>query len=531
MTVEQWDIFELTLPGRSEGNPFLEVEVAATFASGDQAIAVEGFYDGDGMYRVRFMPPTVGRWSFRTASNSDALDGQKGEFYCIPATGRNHGPVGVVDTFQFAYADGTSFRPFGTTCYAWIHQDLERQEETLRTLQEAPFNKLRMCVFPKHYEWNENEPTHYPFQVLDRGRSEFVPDYANIGSSPEPSGWSFDFERFDPTFFGHLEDRIRQLGEQGVEADLILFHPYDRWGFATMSAEVDERYLRYVVARLAAYRNIWWSMANEYDLVFGKSIDRWNQLLAVLQECDIYAHLRSIHNWMKFYDHSSPAVTHVSAQHDEVSRAAIWREQYQKPVIVDECGYEGDIAYLWGNLSARELVHRTWTAICHGAYLTHGETYLGDYLWWSHGGTLKGESPPRIDFLRQLLEESPAAFDPVPNIHSGLAMAGPRESLTLQDLIDRFREGHDMDPQGEDPRVMAMFPGIQQPHEYYLLYTGDRQPSHIVVSVPSGEWYRADVIDTWEMTITPLSESVMREDVVPMPGRPYQALRLQRIRA
>jgi Protein of unknown function (DUF4038) len=130
--------------------------------------------------------------------------------------------------------------------------------------------------------------------VLDRGCSEFVPDYANIGSSSEPSGWSFDFERFDPTFFGHLEDRIRQLGEQEVEADLILFHPYDRWGFATMSAEEDERYLRYVVARLAAYRNIWWSMANEYDLVFGKSIDRWDQLLAVLQECDVYAHLRSI---------------------------------------------------------------------------------------------------------------------------------------------------------------------------------------------------------------------------------------------
>ena len=30
-------------------------------------------------------------------------------------------------------------------------------------------------------------------------------------------------------------------------------------------AAVDDRYLRYVVARLAAYRNVWWSLANEYD--------------------------------------------------------------------------------------------------------------------------------------------------------------------------------------------------------------------------------------------------------------------------
>ena len=29
----------------------------------------------------------------------------------------------------------------------------------------------------------------------------------------------------------------------------------------------DEAYLRYAVARLGAYRHVWWSMANEWDLV------------------------------------------------------------------------------------------------------------------------------------------------------------------------------------------------------------------------------------------------------------------------
>ena len=32
-----------------------------------------------------------------------------------------------------------------------------------------------------------------------------------------------------------------------------------------MPAEADDRYLRYAVARLAAYRNVWWSLANECD--------------------------------------------------------------------------------------------------------------------------------------------------------------------------------------------------------------------------------------------------------------------------
>ena len=34
-----------------------------------------------------------------------------------------------------------------------------------------------------------------------------------------------------------------------------------------MSQETDRRYLRYVVARLASFKNIWWSLANEFDLL------------------------------------------------------------------------------------------------------------------------------------------------------------------------------------------------------------------------------------------------------------------------
>jgi hypothetical protein len=81
--------------------------------------------------------------------------------------------------------------------------------------------------------------------------------------SPE-NHW--DFRRFNPVHFRILEQRIRDLQELGIEADLILFHPYDRWGFSCMGRENDLFYLRYVMARFAAYRNVWWSLANEYDL-------------------------------------------------------------------------------------------------------------------------------------------------------------------------------------------------------------------------------------------------------------------------
>ena len=34
-----------------------------------------------------------------------------------------------------------------------------------------------------------------------------------------------------------------------------------------MTAAQDYRYVAYLAARLAAYRNVWWSLANEYDFL------------------------------------------------------------------------------------------------------------------------------------------------------------------------------------------------------------------------------------------------------------------------
>ncbi|HJZ55401.1 MAG TPA: DUF5060 domain-containing protein, partial [Gemmataceae bacterium] len=72
--VEQWGLFELTLRGPAGGNPFVDVELSATFTRGDRQIRVSGFYDGDGTYRVRFMPEAPGGGSYTTASNRPELD-------------------------------------------------------------------------------------------------------------------------------------------------------------------------------------------------------------------------------------------------------------------------------------------------------------------------------------------------------------------------------------------------------------------------------------------------------------------------
>ena len=171
----------------------------------------------------------------------------QGAFTAVAPTGDNHGPIEIFKTFYLRYADGTPYHQFGTTCYAWVHQPEAMQEQTLRTLAASPFNKIRFCVFPKSYTYNENEPEFFAFKKKADGK--------------------FDFARPDIAFWRHLEQRILDLQKLGIEADIILWHPYDRWGFADMSDAEDDRYLRYCIARLAAFRNVWWSLANEYDFM------------------------------------------------------------------------------------------------------------------------------------------------------------------------------------------------------------------------------------------------------------------------
>ena len=60
VTIEKWGLFEASFEGPSDGNPFLEVAFEAVFAQGNRKVRVPGFYDGDGTYRVRFMPDSEG---------------------------------------------------------------------------------------------------------------------------------------------------------------------------------------------------------------------------------------------------------------------------------------------------------------------------------------------------------------------------------------------------------------------------------------------------------------------------------------
>ncbi|MFH8249011.1 DUF5605 domain-containing protein [Microbacterium sp. B2969] len=460
---------EIVISGPSHGNPFTDVDVTAVFTLGERELRVGGFYDGGDRYVIRFLPPVPGSWRFQTSSTARSLDAITG---ILDVSGGEERGAVHADGMHFAYADGTPFVPMGTTSYAWTHQEQERQEQTLAALSKTSFNKLRMGLFPKHFIYNENEPDDFVFPR---------------------AGEEFDTTRFDVEFFRRFERRLEQLDELGIQADLILFHPYDRWGFAHLGRAVDDRYVSYVVRRLAAFPNVWWSLANEYDLLLTKDVGDWDRIGALVRENDPFGHPLSIHNWVDIWDYSSPWATHASIQHGEMLGAKVreWRRTWNKPVVVDECGYEGDIDQGWGFLSAQDEMHRFWSVAMGGGYATHGETYWaeGDVIFWAKGGQLRGGSPDRIAFLQSVIAESPTGrLEPLPSdfdaVHAGVA------------------------------------------GEYVLIYFGGGQPAFRSISIPSGVRAHVDVIDAWSMTIDRLPGLHEGDIRVDLPARPYTAIRI-----
>jgi hypothetical protein len=251
-------------------------------------------------------------------------------------------------------------------------------------------------------------------------------------------------------------------------------------------------------------------MANENSFLKWMTDSDWDELFQLVEKTDPYHHLRSIHNAGRIYNYSLPWVTHVSLQYYNAVRVPgvtpLLRDLYRKPIVYDEINYEGDIDRRWGQLSGKEMTFRFWTAYIGGGYATHGEAFQNNG-WIAGGGKLTGKSPARIAFLKKIVDAAPP-LNP----------------------IDQY----------------YIFNMAGKPGSYYLIYLGKKTPKSWKFILPKkgelkdGMQFTADVIDTWNMTITPTGKTFTikkldsyrfadeKGDSISLPGRPYMAIRIRR---
>lgn len=507
--MRQYETFELQFT-KNENRDMTELPLSAEFIGGGERKVVRGFFDGDG-YKIRFLPGKPGGYTWKVSGAVNA----EGHEYCEPADEAHHGMVKAVDT-HFEFEDGTRFIPFGTTVYALAHQDDLLVEETLASLETAPFNKIRMCVFPKHYDYNHNEPPCYPFEKKADG--------------------SWDVKRPCIAFWHRFENILDRIGKMGIQTDLILFHPYDRWGFDAMSQADNLAYLDYLIRRLAAKPGIWWSLANEYDLSKSKSLEDWEELEAYVAENDPYGHLLSCHNCFCHWDPRRRNITHASLQTKSLTEIPRWIEKYKKPVMIDECCYEGNLPHFWGSISGKEMVYRFWRCYASGAFCTHGETFLAEdeVLWWAKGGTLKGESPRRIAFLREIIESLPGPLEPAESGLIKIAMMKPEERETIMDMIPTEMQSfvrlisesiHRMAVDDRTAHLGGEHEWAAHASEDAWIWFNDLQCfGEQTLRLPEDKRYRVELIDVWNMTRSVIAENVSGESIIRLPGKEGMAV-------
>lgn len=498
----QYQTFELIFNGKAPEGSQSVIDLQAVFSCQGDEKTVSGFYAGDGKYIIRYLPQHEGlvRWK---VSGLFTAEGEEECRACVD--GIHHGLVKPCGT-AMKFEDGTFCRPFGTTVYGMMHQPKALIAETIETMIASPFDKIRTCMFPKHYIFNENEPEMFAFE-----------------KKPEEG---FDFHRPCFAFWDAFEETIRIFEQHQIQVDLILFHPYDRWGFAQMSKEEYMPYLDYLIARFAALPNIWWSLANEYDCMKAFQKEDWDCIDQYISEKDVYGHMLSCHHMIRHYDFAKDHITHCSIQGDAAG-VEKFMQRFHKPVLIDECGYEGNIVCHWGHLSGFEMVNRLWHCFVMGGYGTHGETFMHpeDILWWGKGGRLYGESVARIGFLKKIITELPGALEPVPFAFVSLEkLQEMKEGRHQEEMSDFIRAIIDM-PLEEAERVIdnitkdtRIFTG-HCGEDAYLAYYGRHCTAVGEMELPETYRYRIEVIDVWEMTRETILTGVNGKVELKLPGK------------
>ena len=489
--VARWDVGEITLSSdQVYANPVSDVTLSAEFRSpSGKMFRPEGFFDGGHVWKVRIMPGEEGRWTFRTVSNDPALPGKNGSFTVAAPRAGDRGPVRAVNTYHFAYTDGTPYFMLGTTQYGGLIGGTQERERMLGRLQHTAFNKARFMLLGGNFFDRGDTPR--PFEVGADGK--------------------MDLSRPNPAYFREVEKGLRGLQAEHVQADVILFIPYAEalgpGNTSDMGPKADEAYLHYAVARLAAFDNVWWTLANEFDLF--KVQKDWKRLGELVSGADPYGHLLSIHHSvLGYYDNRQPWITHVNIQDVTMQRLAkgprdlgaleLDARAIGKPVVVDEYGYEGDNGLTWGSFSAREIVDMHWSVAMAGAYGSHGESYFGS----NDAPDFVGDSPPRLAFLKDVLAEAPFQdLVPASNIvsYSGQLFAPSALAKRGSYYLIYFpapRELADWNTGFFGPATPAKPLPLAEPY-------GDLKFGHppVTINIAPGT-YKVDLIDPWLMRIT-----------------------------
>jgi hypothetical protein len=297
-TVPKYGVYEVTLRSREElANPFWDAQARADFVSpSGKGISVEGFYYGQDQWRVRFVPREEGQWRYKaTLTSPGGTHETSGEFLCQGVNGHGFLRLSKANPFRMEYEDGTPFYPIGVETSGFLQPDFDgpmpgggnewrsTSPEEWAEAFDGAVNLVRVAVEDLLLPPPGREPTTVPGTRRAR---------------------QINLDRY-PTDVAAEMDRILAIQRShGMSEMLTLFADMSLWGDAqgpfghirdlknvksleAPNLAVQEKYIRYVVARFACFPDIW-EIFNEDSFA---PDDYLAHLADVIRRANPYQHL------------------------------------------------------------------------------------------------------------------------------------------------------------------------------------------------------------------------------------------------
>ncbi len=405
--IGQYELFEITarVQQPANGNPFRDMSLLAVFTpAGGEDIPVQGFCDSpDGaVFRLRFCP-TIPENAPRGADKRllpfkyafhgvfTDVDGTvpfSGSF--TVTNGTNPGPVIVnpKNPRHFIFA-GTRWPYFhlGYTALFLLDPHNTRAEiaDALDAIVKAGYTKVR-------------------FLLIGQWRKDVL-----LGPLPawpiQPDG-AVDYERFNAAYWQRVDAAVEFLQDRNVVAECILLGPgVDTAPKFTWGSEHEDAFIRYAVARLSAFSNVWFNLGYEYNdqrpgfLGAAKleqtlrDADHYQRLVTVLPDERLAWNEQA---WISFIEEQffgNPLKLNQRAQEAMVAN---------KPYVNESYGWPETPGKAFG--TAEELRRDHWAITMGGGYGTYTD---GTELAYLTGKPGRGAAKKTLPLLRRLLEATP----------------------------------------------------------------------------------------------------------------------------
>ena len=134
--------------------------------------------------------------------------------------------------------------------------------------------------------------------------------------------------------------------------EVLIYTDDDRgmWGYPDMNAKCphpehnwcDRLYIKYIVARIGAFSNVWWTITSEWQSLESEGVkykSDWLELGTLLSEEDKHHREASIHGtgWPKrpYYSHGEDWITHISLQGSEAAQLQDVASRWPDKVITE----------------------------------------------------------------------------------------------------------------------------------------------------------------------------------------------------